>query len=149
MTDTAHAVPQHGSAAAQVRAFYEAVAAKDGPALRAIVETSFAPDAAMIWPSSLPYGGVVSGAAKLGRMFAAVAVASVPVGAVDLAIVDIVDGGDRVAARVDFDWYAPGSGTAVHSSALELWTFDGGLVREVRAYYWDTAELLDPRGETS
>jgi hypothetical protein len=149
MTDIAHVARRAGSEAACVRAFYEAVAAKDGPAIQAIVETSFAPDAEMIWPSSLPYGGVVSGAARLARMFAAVAAAPAPVGAAELTIVDIVDGGDRVAARVDFDWYAPGSASAVRSSALELWIFDGGLVREVRAYYWDTAELLDPRGETA
>jgi hypothetical protein len=28
-------------------------------------------------------------------------------------------------------------------SALELWTFDGGRVQEIRAFYWDTAALIE------
>lgn len=123
--------------------FYAAVNAEDGDAIAELIAAKFAADVELIWPSSLPYGGTVRGAAKLGRLFFAMAGAPAPVGPDKVSVVSIVDGGDQVAARLEFDWYAPGSNTAIASGALELWTFVDGRVTEIRAYYWDTAELID------
>jgi hypothetical protein len=49
-----------------------------------------------------------------------------PVGVADVLLTDLVDGGNRIAAHVEFAWYPPGGACPVPMSALELWTFDGG-----------------------
>ena len=122
-----------------VRAFYDAVVRRDSGALTELVSRSFREDAAIIWPEGLPYGGRVDGARRLGKVFAGMASSPDPVGPDGLAVVSVVDGGDQVAAQLTFDWRAPGSSQSIPSGALELWTFDDGLVTEIRAYYWDTA----------
>lgn len=33
------------------------------------------------------------------------------------------------------------TGTAFETTVLELWQFDGGLLREITPYYWDTQAL--------
>ena len=126
-----------------VRAFYDAVAAKDPHALSEIVTGSFREDASITWPDGLPYGGRVEGASRLARLFAGMASSPVPVGPEGLEVISIVDGGDQVAAQLEFRWRAPGSDQSIPSGALELWTFDQGLVSEIRAYYWDTAACRD------
>lgn len=127
--------------ASVVSAFYQAVSAKDAAALETLITAHFDADASIVFPESLPYGGTVRGAARLARMFARMASAPEPAGAADPALAWIAGDGDRIAAQVEFAWYAPGSRTPVASSALELWTFEAGRVREIRAYYWDTAAL--------
>jgi len=126
-----------------VRAFYDAVAAGDPSALSEIVASSFREDAAIAWPEGLPYGGRVEGASRLSRLFAGMASSAVPVGPAGLEVVSIIDGGSQVAAQLEFRWHAPGSAESISSGALELWTFDQGLVSEIRAYYWDTAACRD------
>lgn len=122
-----------------VREFYRAVTAKDGVGIKELIENHFSDDVTIVWPESLPYGGSISGAGKLARVFGRMAAATEPAGASDMVVVDVVDGGDRLAARLEFDWYAPGSKEAISTGALELWTFTAGRVSEIRAYYWDTA----------
>ncbi len=126
---------------AVVRAFYDAINGRDAAAVGGTIEAAFAPDATLILPPSLPYGGTFTGAAKLGRMFAGMVGSSALVGAQRIDVTDVIDGGDRVAAQLEFDWYPPGGSVPVHGGALELWTFADGRVTEIRAYYWDTAEL--------
>ncbi|WP_067671539.1 nuclear transport factor 2 family protein [Nocardia miyunensis] len=125
-----------------VREFYRAIAERDGDALARLVQHRFAPEASVTWPDSLPYGGTIAGARKLAKVFAGLASAPTPVGPSGTTLTDLVDGGDRIAAQLEFDWHAPGSGQAVRSGALELWTFADGLVQELRAYYWDTAACV-------
>jgi len=126
-----------------VRAFYDAVAARDSNGLSEIVKNSFHADASISWPEGLPYGGRVEGASRLSRLFVGMASSPVPVGPSGLEVVSIVDGGGMVAAQLEFSWHAPGSTDSIPSGALELWTFDQGLVSEIRAYYWDTAACRD------
>lgn len=126
-----------------VREFYQAVAAKDADALEQLIGGHFDTGASVVFPESLPYGGTVAGAAKLARMFAGMAKAPEPAGPAGLDLTGLVGDGDQIAARVEFHWHAPGGASApVPSSALELWTFADGKVREIRAYYWDTAALV-------
>lgn len=122
-----------------VREFYRAVSDKDADAIAKLVGERFAEGVTLVLPPSLPYGGTFTGARKFGRMFAGMMSAPDPVGAVAIVVTDVVDGGDRVAAQLEFDWYAPGSRTSIRTGALELWSFNDGLVTEIRAYYWDTA----------
>lgn len=126
-----------------VRAFYDAVIRRDADAITDLVTTSFREDAAITWPDGLPYGGRVEGARRLGKLFAGMATSVVPVGPDGLEVESIVDGGDQVVAQLGFQWRAPGSTDSIPSSALELWTFQDGLVAEIRAYYWDTAACRD------
>ncbi|MCG7207407.1 nuclear transport factor 2 family protein [Streptomyces arenae] len=123
-----------------VRTFYRALADRDSAALEGLVAKAFSPEVTLVLPDSLPYGGTVTGAGRLARMFGRMASSPVRVGPVGPVVTAIVDGGDRIGAQLEFDWYPPGSPHALSTGALELWTFDGdGLVREIRAYYWDTA----------
>ncbi|WP_182379295.1 nuclear transport factor 2 family protein [Nocardioides sp. WS12] len=125
-----------------VAAFYEAAAGRDAGALDALLESSFHEDAAVHWPEGLPYGGRIEGRAILRKVFAGLATPDPVMGPENLTVVSVVDGGgDQVVAQVAFDWRA--NGATIASGALELWTFAGGLVTEVRAYYWDTAACQD------
>ncbi|RHW28126.1 hypothetical protein D0Z08_03790 [Nocardioides immobilis] len=120
-----------------VEAFYDAASRRDGEALVELVTNSFHVDAAVEWPAGLPYGGRVEGAPTLRKVFAALATPEPVLGPENLEVVSVVDGGRQIAVQVAFDWRA--NGATISSGALELWTFDEGLVTEVRAYYWDTA----------
>jgi ketosteroid isomerase-like protein len=133
---------------AVIREFYRAVAEKDAAELEKLITGHFDVDASVVFPGSLPYGGTVCGAGKLARMLGRMASSPEPVGAADLVFTGLIDGGDRIAVQVEFAWYPPGSRIPVPSSALELWTFEDGRVREIRAYYWDTAALIN-RKETA
>ena len=126
-----------------VRDFYDAVVRRDAQDLVALVERSFRDDAAITWPDGLPYGGRVEGARRLGKLFAGMATSAAPVGPENLEVEAVIDGGDKVAAQLRFDWRAPGSADSIPSGALEVWTFECGLVSEIRAYYWDTAACRD------
>jgi len=127
--------------AAVVRSFYEAVRTGDADAVRALVRERFAENATLAWPDSLPYGGTVAGRSKLERVLAAAAGGTAPaVGAQNLRLVDVIDGGDRIAAKLEFDWIAPnGTGAVSGTGAVEVWTFTGEQVSAIHAYYWDTA----------
>lgn len=123
-----------------VREFYAALATRDAEAFGTLIAGRFAEDVEMIIPAALPYGGKIVGSARLGRMLAGLVASPVPVGTQNLVLDDVVDDGDRIVARLSFDWYAPGSADHLATGALELWTFTAaGAVREIRAYYEDTA----------
>ena len=130
------------SRAAVVRGFYEAIAAKDVTALNDIASNRFAEDIALVIPASLPYGGTIVGATKLGRMFGAMAAAPTPMGASDITVTEIIDAGDVICAAIEFEWIYPGTSNSLRSGALEVWRFADDRVTEIRAYYTDTAQLL-------
>ena len=134
-----------------VQSFYAAIAGRDGQALQGLVAESFADDAAVVFPEGLPYGGRVEGAAKLAKLFAGLVSSPTPIGPQNLTITDIIDDGDRIVAHVEFEGYSP-TGGSIDSSALELWSFDGTKVVEMKAFYWDTAAcqaLATTDGQTS
>jgi ketosteroid isomerase-like protein len=132
-----------GTNAGLIRSFYGAVAGRDGDAVAALVAGHFAENATLRLPGSLPYGGNVEGRRRLERVFRAAADATAPVGPTGLQVLDIVEGGDRCAVQLRFDWHAPsGGGVVPGTGAVELWTFDGGLVTDITAYYSDTAACV-------
>ncbi|OLL73458.1 hypothetical protein Ae168Ps1_1840c [Pseudonocardia sp. Ae168_Ps1] len=130
------------SARETVESFYLAVGAGDADAIATIVDGSFTTDVVLSLPRSLPYGGEISGAHRLRRMFVGGASAATPVGPSGVRLTELTDGGSAIAAEVVFDYYPPGGGDPVPSGACEIWTFDsaGGVVA-IRGYYRDTAEL--------
>jgi ketosteroid isomerase-like protein len=126
-----------------VRTFYGAVASRDGAAVAALVEQHFAEDATLHLPRSLPYGGTVEGRRRLERVFRGAAETTEPLGPTGLEVLDLVEGGDRCAVQLRFDWHAPGGGGVVTGTgAVELWTLAGGRVQDITAYYWDTAACV-------
>jgi ketosteroid isomerase-like protein len=125
--------------------FYAALSAADAEAVAATIDRHFAEDAAIEWPPSLPHGGRVQGRRKLRAIFTGIATSGAEAGATNLHLVATIGDGDRVAAELTFDWKHPGAATGVPNSALELWSFSGGLLQEIRAYYWDTAAITAPQ----
>ena len=125
-----------------VRGFYAAVAAGDTDAISSVLDDHFADDAAIEWPASLPYGGRVEGAHRLRVVFADMVSGRSAVGPGPLDVLSISVGPGTVAAQLGFTFLTPGDAADVPSGALELWTFTAEKVSEIRAYYWDTAEIL-------
>jgi ketosteroid isomerase-like protein len=125
-----------------VRQFYAAVDRQDADALGDLVDSAFDDQVAVRFPESLPYGGVVTGAATVRKIFRGLASGKSPVGPRQLRVDAVVGDGDLVVAVLSFNWYAVGGSEPVPSGACETWRFEGGRVVELRAYYWDTAALV-------
>ena len=121
--------------------FYFALASADPDAVGAVVDAHFAEDVAIEWPPSLPHGGRVEGSRRLRGLFSGIAKATNKAGATNLTLVRTLGDGDHVAAWITFDWKNPGSNDTVPNSAMEVWSFSGGRVHEIRAFYWDTAAI--------
>lgn len=131
-----------GREAELVRAFYEALNTGDGRAIATLVDETFADAAAVEFPPSLPYGGVVEGAKRLRRMFAAMASGQISFGPRQIDVERLIADGDHVVAVLGFDWHPPEGMPPIVSGASELWSFTDGKVVGIRAYYWDTAALV-------
>lgn len=127
----------------ELRAFYAAIGARDAVALQQFVNERFAPDTRICWPESLPHGGSISGKDRLAKFFGGMASPSAPMGVADLKLIDLIDGGSRIVARIEFEWFVRvGSSTvSMPTSALELWSFHDDLVQQIDAYYWDAAAV--------
>jgi ketosteroid isomerase-like protein len=128
-----------------VAEFYNALAAADADAIAAVIDTYFDENATIEWPPSLPHGGRVHGRDRLREVFTGIAKMGNKAGATNLQLVRTIGDGDHVVAWVTFDWRQPRSEDAVPNGALEVWTFSAGLAREIRAFYWDTAAISQPR----
>jgi hypothetical protein len=124
--------------------FYAALAAADADAIASVIDTYFADEAAIEWPPSLPHGGRVEGSRRLRAIFTGIAKPGAA-GATNLKLVRAIGEGDDVVAWLTFDWKLPGSDVGTPNEALELWRFSDGLVRDIRAYYWDHAAITQPQ----
>jgi predicted SnoaL-like aldol condensation-catalyzing enzyme len=133
-------MPQHPTAQI-VADFYSALGSADADTLAAIIDAHFAEDAAIEWPPSLPHGGRVEGVRRVRGLFTRIAQAGNQAGATNLRLVRTIGDGDHVVAWVTFEWKNPNSDDTVTNAALEAWSFSDGLVREIRAFYWDTAAI--------
>ncbi|WP_020501752.1 nuclear transport factor 2 family protein [Sciscionella marina] len=121
--------------------FYRALSDRNSYMLEGIVRERFTEQVRLVYPDSLPHGGTISGSARLAKIFSRMVSADAPAGAVNIRLTDLIDGGDRVVAHIDFEWRVPGTADGLPMSALELWTFQDGLVQEIRAFYWDTTAV--------
>jgi ketosteroid isomerase-like protein len=125
--------------------FYAALSGADPEAVAAAIDAHFAEDVAIEWPPSLPHGGRVEGSRRLRGLFTGIAKAGNQAGATNLTLVRTIGEGDHVVAEITFEWKTPGSSDAVPNAALELWSFSEGRVREIRAFYWDSAAITQPQ----
>lgn len=127
---------------ATVEAFYRAVGSRDAVSVARIVEARFAPDASITWPDSLPYGGTLSGAPVIAKVLSRAATASGVGGPANVQLLEVIGDGQRIAARVAFDWSASGDSPSISTEAVELWSFTDGTVTAIHAFYWDTHRCL-------
>lgn len=138
-------MPEHAgnqlTPAGTVAALYSAISAGHADRVAELAAIAFADDIWVEMPASLPYGGRIQGARRLGRMFQSMAAEPGPLGPRNLRLDRVVDGGNCVAARISFD-YVTGSGMTIAGGAIEEWTFREDLAQEIRAYYADTAALV-------
>lgn len=125
--------------------FYAALAAADADAIASTIDACFADDAAIEWPPSLPHGGRVEGSRRLRALFTGIAKSGGDQGATNLKLIRAIGEDDEVVAWITFDWKGPGEDVGTPNSALELWEFSDGLVRDIRAFYWDTAAIAQPQ----
>jgi ketosteroid isomerase-like protein len=125
--------------------FYTALAASDADSIASLIDGHFADDVAIEWPPSLPHGGRVEGSRRLRAIFTGIAKTGASVGATNLKLIRAIGDGDEVVAWITFDWKQPGEDVGTPNSALELWEFSDGLVRDIRAFYWDTAAIAAPQ----
>lgn len=122
--------------------FYAAIIAPDADAVATTIDMHFA---AIEWPPSLPHGGRVEGIRRLRAIFTTIAKPGVDTGATNLNLIRAIGDGDHVVAWITFDWKNPGEDAGTPNAALELWEFSDGLVRDIRAFYWDTAAIAQPQ----
>ncbi|MGM5069145.1 nuclear transport factor 2 family protein [Rhodococcus qingshengii] len=112
--------------------FYDAVAGGDVPALREVVSSSFAEDAWLRRPESLPGGGVCDGRDHI-LAFMEKAVGKVPL---VVRAIDVNGAGTEAYAHIEITL------GETSTSALEWWSYAGGQVVSVKAFYWDTAAMV-------
>ena len=125
--------------------FYTALAASDAELIAKAIDDRFAEDAAIEWPPSLPHGGRVEGSRRLRALFTGIAKSGGVTGATNLKLIRAIGDADDVVAWITFDWKNPGDDVGTPNSALELWSFTDGMVRDIRAFYWDAAAISQPQ----
>jgi ketosteroid isomerase-like protein len=126
-----------------VERFYRSLVAHDASAVEQFCAQWFDPEATLDFPESLPYGGQVRGAERIGRLFRGMCRGPGPTGPRGLQLLGVVGSSTRVYAELAFD-YLRSDGALVATGAVELWRIAGGRVVAVEAYYRDTAALLTP-----
>ncbi|HTK62964.1 MAG TPA: nuclear transport factor 2 family protein [Pseudonocardia sp.] len=122
-------------AAAVVAEFYAASRAGDLDRVRAVL----APEATLIEPDSVPYGGVHRGPEAIIAL------------AVDLfskyydfarnEVRYILSEGENAIARVDVSGTTRTSGKPIAFSATECFVVRDGLITEIQPYHFDTAAV--------
>lgn len=112
--------------------FYDAVASGDLTTLNSVLLSSFADDAVLVRPESLPGGGTLNGRDQIVR-FMERAAGKAPL---EVLQIEVNEAGTEAFAHVEV--------TIARriSRALEWWTAVDGKVVAVRAFYWDTAAML-------
>jgi len=124
-----------------VDSFYGALNARDVESLGQIVDESFAPDAILRRPESLPGGGAMEGAAKIKKFMTAIAtMEGGPMDVSALRVHEVIEHAGEEADHVVVELRFPFNGSPM--SALEWWTLRDLKVVEIRAYYWDTAAMV-------
>ncbi len=119
-----------------VRDFLAAAAAGD----RATMARLAAPDLTVIEAESLPFGGRHVGLdafhALVRRVFGALQ-------GTQLAVEQFIPGADCVVVLATLRGQSRRDGSEVEMPIAELWRIDGGLIREIRPYYFDAARMRE------
>ena len=114
--------------------FFAAFRAADMPAMRSLL----APDFVIHEAEGLPYGGTYRGEAgwsELLQRIAATWESLVP------TVRYLLGDGRHFAVLMDLTLTSRATGRTIETSILESWTVEGGRIREVRPFYWDTSAV--------
>lgn len=121
-----------------VEAFYEAMVARDGDRMAQIVDQHFAEGAVLHRPESLPGGGLTEGAGRIKRfMTAAAAMEGGPLDVATMNVARVIASPGTVAVELEFPFAGKPAG------AMEVWTIQDSKVTSIKAYYWDTAAMIE------
>jgi len=124
-----------------VKALYQSLASQDVSAVEHFCTQWLDPDVTLDLPASLPYGGRICGAGRIGRLFRSMCQGPGDTGPRDLRVISVVGSPTHVCAELAFD-YVRVDGVLVSTGAVELWKLDRGTFVAVEAYYRDTASLV-------
>lgn len=118
--------------AAVAASFYDAVASGDLPALNAVLSSSFAKNAVLVRPESLPGGGTLNGRQRIVRFMERAA------GKAPLVVLgmEVNPTGTDAFAHVEITI------AGRTARALEWWSAVDDEVISVKAFYFDTAAML-------
>jgi hypothetical protein len=119
----------------RVGEFYGLLADGRGDEVARFVAANFADNATLSRPDSLPGGGVLAGADRIGKFMR---LAASGVAGVSLRSVHETQSSDGVSVFAEVAINLGG----VDTTAIEWWTFSSEGVTSLRAYYWDTAAIL-------
>ena len=90
-------------------------------------------------PPSLPYGGEYHGRQEFMRLLGVLYTTWKDF---SFEVVEIAEGGNMVAARVHANGRNAVTGRGFSMPVMEVFRVEGGLIREMRLFYFDTAALL-------
>lgn len=115
--------------------FFAAIQRRDRETVAALIH----PDFQIVEAPSLPYAGTWRGFDGWRGLNRAVAGAWADMN----VVVDEILGesADALVVRMTLSGRAGPSGTPFTTSILEIWRFEGGQVRGITPYYWDTHHL--------
>lgn len=123
---------------------YSAFISGDVERVIGVFDRNLADEIVLFEPESLPYGGKYERLETVKQFTAGLVDPQSPVDARKLAVNFILasDSEPHVIASVSFPWDPPGGRLAIPMGALELFTFDGLKVVEMRVFLWDTAACI-------
>jgi ketosteroid isomerase-like protein len=115
--------------------FYDAMASGSVEDLEEALSENFVDEATLSRPESLPGGGVLAGRPAIAAFLRRAA------GKAPLAVNRIMT--DASGANVFATVTITLAGQDIE--AIEWWSFEGGSVVSIRAFYWDTAAIVGAR----
>ncbi len=125
-----------------VLAFLDASVRGDEEAMKELLH----PDVRVIEADSLPYGGVSEGPEGfldlIKRVFKTWDETNV-------SVQDVLADGDRVVLLAEMTGRSRATGRAFRMPIAEVWRLDGGKIKEVQPYYFDTKLLHDLSQESN
>lgn len=122
--------------ASVVHAFYEAMRSMDPAALAA----SFAADAVVVEPPSLPYGGTTT---TRDDFFEQVLGYTSQRASFRLETSEVFGEGERLAGHITATFTAHGSGETVVLDQTEIYEVSGGVITKVEVFQRDTPALIE------
>jgi ketosteroid isomerase-like protein len=127
-----------------VRRFYTLLREANLRALEQAIEAEFRQDIVLRVPASLPYGGVVHGAAAVKEFFRAGIAADRPMIDVrQLEVVRMTGAASDVAAVLRLPFRAPRAEEVMWMRVMEWWHFHDGRVAELDVFYEDSSVCVN------
>ncbi len=124
-----------------VLAFLDASVRGDEEAMKELLH----PEVQVIEADSLPYGGVSRGPDEFLELIRRVFKTWENT---EVSVKQVFADGDHVVLLAEMTGRGRGTGKAFSMPIAEVWRLEGGKIREVRPFYFDTKLLHDIHGDT-